>query len=88
MISQSRRLHEARRQRRDRNRVSVLKQFCARSSRAFGRPVGAAVIGDDNFVRQTSRQTIAHHGSDRLFFIQRWNDNGDLHPRTSQASVK
>src|SRR5581483_2830983 len=45
--------------------------------RTIGCSISAAVINDYDLVRQTGRETLAHHAADWLLLIQRGNDDRD-----------
>src|SRR6266403_4124779 len=52
-------------------------------ARAFGCAISAAVVDDDQVIRQTGRQTFAHDSGDRFLFVKRRdNDRHVAHRKT------
>ena len=57
-------------------------------SSAFRCSIGAAVVDNDDLGGNLGRD-FTHNAGNRLFFIERWNDDRDAaHRKTSRALVK
>src|SRR6266404_2376524 len=64
-------------------RAAVTRFWLRHDSRAcFTRTlrgsIAAAIIDNDHFVGQTSRQALAHHRGDGFFFVQRRDNDADM----------